>query len=166
MADITITIDGVSDVVAALEIIKAKVDRATYVATDTSGRLLQSDARHNFQGAHAPGFHHIGGDKPNTVSGHLQGSIRFLTPTIKIGPGEYSNRSGPTAIYSRVIELGARIDAKTAKYLHWFDAQMGVDRFKKSVVIPPYPYFIPARMSLAPKMQSIFYSNWSDAWST
>ena len=165
MGDMTVRIEGVGALIAALEAKKAAIDRATYEATDTSGRLLQSDARRNFSGAHAPGFWHTGGNQPNTVTGDLQASIRFLTPTIKEGPGKYSNRSGPTAIYGRVIELGAHIDAKTAKYLHWFDVQMGVDRYKKSVDIPPRPYFTPSRMALPPKMQSIFYSAWSGAWS-
>ncbi len=165
MGDVTIKIDGVSALIAALEAKKTAIDRATYAATGESGRLLQSDARRNFQGSHAPGFHHIGGDKPNTVTGDLQASIRFLTPTVKEGPGVYSNRSGPSAVYGRIIELGGHITPIAAKYLSWFDAQMGVQRFRKSVDIPPRPYFTPSRMALPPKMEAIFYRQWSGAWS-
>lgn len=166
MADITVRIEGVSALIAALEAKRVAVDRATFVATDQSGRLLQNDARRNFQGSHAPGFYHVGGDQPNTVTGNLQNSIQYLTPTHKEGLGTYSNRSGPQMVYSRVIEIGAHITPKVARLLAWFDAEAGHVRTMHEATIPPRPYFSPARFSLPPKMQSIFYSNWSNAWST
>lgn len=164
MGEISVRFEGVSALIAALEAKKNAIDRATHDATDQSGRLLQADARANFQGTHAKGWHHLGGDKPNVVSGDLQASIRFLTPTTKEGPAKYSNRSGPTMVYSRTIELGGHITPVAAKYLSWFDAQMGVQRFRKSVDIPPRPYFSPARFSLEPKMSAIFYRSWLGAW--
>ncbi len=163
MSDITITIDGLSELLASLEAIKARVDTATRYATRDSGKQLQSDARHNFSGSHAPGFWHTGGNQPNTVTGNLQASI-LSTPVVQQGRAKYATRVAPHAIYSRVIEFGAHIDVKTAKYLHWFDAQFQVDRYKKSVDIPPYPYFRPARMTLPPKMEQIFALAWRGAW--
>ena len=76
MADITVRISGVNDVIAALEAVKKRVDLATRIATQESGRKLQSDARGNFAGSHPGGFHHVGGNRPEIrVTGHLQASI-------------------------------------------------------------------------------------------
>lgn len=164
MAEITVRIGGLSPLIAAIERVKQQIDAATRDATEESADMLQRDARANFLGSHAPGWHHVGaGDRPNEVSGDLQRSIRFLTPTVQVGPATYMNRSGPTMVYSRVIELGARITPKEAKMLSWFDAQMGVQRFESGVTIPPRPYFAPARNSLPPKMYEIFKTKWSGA---
>lgn len=163
--DITVKPRDISPILARIEEIKEKLKVATYEATKDSGDALQAAARRNFQGTHAPGFHRVGGDRPNTVTGHLAESIIFLQPVVAVGNAKYQTRIGPTAIYSRVIELGAHIDAKTAQYLHWFDAQMGVDRYKKSVDIPPYPYFRPAVEGMPLKMAAIFESAWREALS-
>jgi hypothetical protein len=162
MGDITIRTGDVSATIAALEKIKKNVDGATRDATQRTGEALQSAARANFHGVHGPGYWHGGGDSPNTVSGHLQGSIIFLNPVIG-GGGYYSTKIGPTAIYSRVIELGARISHKEASILAWFDAQSGHLTTKYAVTIPPYPYFIPASRDLPPKMHAIFATAWSGA---
>lgn len=164
VGNITVKFEGLSPLIAAIEAIKPRLDAATREATKETGNTLERDARANFEGTHAPGFWHVGGDKPNTVSGNLQQSIIFLQPVTPQGPGRFATRIGPTSIYSRVIELGAHIDAKTTEYLHWFDAQYGVDRYKKSVDIPPRPFFTPARMTLGPKMEAIFYTAWKEAW--
>lgn len=163
MGDITVRIEGLAPLLASLHSLKAREDAATRSATRDSGQRLVFDARSNFLGSHAPGFWHIGGARPNTVTGTLQASI-LSTSVVSTGPGRYSTRVGPHAIYARVIELGAHIDAKSAKYLHWFDAQHGVDRYKKSVDIPPRPYFVPAVSSLPSKMETIFYAAWRGAW--
>ena len=164
MGDITVKIDGVSAVIARLEEIKRNIDSATRDGTQRAGETLQRDARANFQGVHGPGYHHGGGDRPNTVSGHLQGSIIFLNPVLSDGPGSYQTRIGPTAVYGRLIELGGTISPKAAGYLSWFDSQMGVRRFTKEVTVPPYPYFRPAWDTLAPKMERIFATAWTGAW--
>ena len=163
MGDIQIRIENVSAVIAALEGIKKKLDPATRKATQQSGDELRRAARSNFVGWHAPGIHHVGGDQPNRVSGDLQQSIIALTPVSPMGPAKYQTRIGPTAIYSRVIELGAHITPKEAKMLSWFDAEMGVRRYEKGVTIPPRPFFTPAALSLAPKMRAIFVTAWKDA---
>ena len=156
MADIEIKVnDGsVAELIAAIEEIKAKVDSATKSATEKSAQYLQARAVANFHGAHPVGFHHVGGDKPNTVTGFLQRSIIY-SPVVG-GNGVYTTTEGPTAIYSRVIELGAHITHQEAAYLSWFDAQMGVRRFVKDVNIPPRPYFTPAYESLITHIEPIF----------
>lgn len=162
MGNITVSFDGVSSLIAAIEAIKPRIDAATRAATKETGNRLQTDARANFSGSHAPGWHHVGGDKPNTVSGHLQQSIMFLRPVTQTAPGRYTTKIGPTAIYSRVIELGDTIHGNPL--LAWWDAQEARWQRRHQVTVPPRPFFTPARMSLAPKMESIFYAAWREAW--
>lgn len=163
MGEITVRIDGLGPLLASLEAVRSKMDVATHYATRTSGKQLQSDARHNFVGSHAPGWHHVGGANPNTVTGNLQASI-LSTPVVQTAPGRYSTRVGPHAIYSRVIEFGAVITPKAAKFLSWFDAQEGRQQFHKSVVIPGRPYFTPAYATMPYKMETIFALAWKQAW--
>lgn len=160
---ITIRSEGTARITAAIERIKKQLDIATRDATKEAGEALQAAARRNFHGYHAFGYHHLGGDSPNTVSGDLQASIQFLTPVLSEGSARYSTKIGPTAIYGRVIELGATITPKEAKMLSWFDAQMGLRRFEDEVTIPPRPYFRPAVEDLPPRMTQIFYDAWSEA---
>lgn len=152
--DIKVNKRSVTDLITALEEIKVKVDLATRRATEKSAQYLQARAVANFHGAHPVGWHHEGGNSPNTVTGFLQRSIIY-SPITGSG-GRYTTHEGPTAIYSRVIELGATITHQEAAYLSWFDAQMGVRRFVKEVTIPPRPYFTPAVTSLAARMPGIF----------
>ena len=161
------SIEGVSEAITALERIKSKVDEATLKATVTSGQILQRAAVDNFHGSHAPGEWHIGGSAPNTVSGNLQRSIKSWPP-VSMGPAHYSVQVNPTAIYSRVIELGAHISAKHAEFLSWVgrraDGTWGLIQ-KRSVTIGPHPYLRPAVESMPPKMEQIFGDAWGDAWS-
>ena len=162
-ADITASVDQSSLVAILAKVgeIKDKIDAATYEATKKSAEYLQSRAVHNFEGGHPYGFHHVGGAAPNTVSGFLQRSIIYKP--ITGAAGVYTTHEGPTAIYARVIELGAHITPTEKKYLSWFDAQYGVQRYEKEVTIPPHPYFIPAYRSLAERMDGIFYTALSTA---
>ena len=167
MADgIEIKIEGVSAVVTAIEALKSRLDIATRVATTKSGQTLQSKAVSNFRGTHTRVEHHLGGDSPNTVTGNLQRSI-ITRPTIHIGPGRYQSVVTPTAIYSRVIELGATITPTEKEYLSWIgiraDGSLG-RIYKKSVVVPPYPYFIPAYRSTALVMRNIYSTYWGAAF--
>src|ERR1022692_1044617 len=158
--DITVEITGVSDVVRALESMKLRIDAATRQATVKSGQTLQSKAVSNFRGTHAPGEWHVGGDSPNTVTGNLQRSITAW-PVVHQGIGRYSIQVNPTAIYSRVIELGATITPKDKEFLSWIGvrADGSVGRiYKREVTVPPYPYFRPATKSTTLVMRTIYSS--------
>lgn len=157
MGDITITISGAPALLAELQAIKGRLNNAVQDATTRTGQRLRQDAILHFHGSHPPGFHHVGGDAPNVVSGNLAWSI-VAPPSVNIGAGRYTTRVAPTAIYSRVIEFGAVIHPVDRKYLHWFDAQYGVGRFRKEVRIPPHPFFTPARAELPPQARQIFSS--------
>lgn len=163
MGDINISFDGVSAIVAELEALKSRMNRATEDATTKTGDRLRHTAILNFHGSHPPGFHHVGGDAPNIVSGNLAWSI-VAPPSVNVGTGRYMTRVGPTAIYARVIEFGAHITPKERQYLSWFDAQVGTRRYLKEVNIPPHPYFTPAYEETPPQMRQIFSSAWERAW--
>lgn len=162
MGTIRVNTIGVSATVEALEAYKARVSIATREATKASADALQRSARANFHGYHSPGFHHVGGSAPNIVTGNLQKSI-VSSPVVQTGVGRFATRVGPTAIYSRVIELGGYITPKEKRYLSWFDAQVGVQRFEKGVSIPPHPFFVPAAEAMPPKMYEIFLEAWTEA---
>lgn len=67
--------------------------------------LVINKAQHNFDGSHKKGQPHVGGDKPNVVSGYLRRSI-IADPIVKVGIGQYATTVGPTAVYGRRVELG------------------------------------------------------------
>jgi Bacteriophage HK97-gp10, putative tail-component len=96
---------------------------------------LVRDAQNNFQGSHKKGQPHVGGDKPNIVTGNLRRSI--MADSMKhYGMGVYSTSVGPTMKYGRRVELGL--------------APTGA-----------YPYFGPAAKQLRAEMGAIATANWA-----
>lgn len=162
MGDISFTIKGISPLLAELDAVKNRIADATQRATTQTGQQLRTLAILHMHGSHPPGFHHVGGDAPNVVSGWLAESI-IDPPAVAVGTGRYTTRVAPTAIYSRVIEFGAHITPTDRKYLSWFDAQYGVRRFRKEVNIPPHSFFRPARDEMPPKMRQIYVRRLTEA---
>ena len=152
MAFITVNIEGVSDAIAALEHMKTKVIVATRQATERSGSVLQATAVGEFNN----------GTAPNTRTGFLQRSI-IAWPVVQQGPATYMVQVNPTAIYSRIQELGGTITPKERQYLSWVTD--GRRYFKKSVTLRPRPYLRPATESMVTKMPPIFYEAWKKEWS-
>lgn len=116
MATLEFDLLGVSEFVAALEAMDARVEVATRTAVANSALMIQRQAQTNASGR--PG--------PNVRSGTLRRSFRVDGPH-RIGTG-WEARIGPTVIYSRRVELG-------------FD---GTDSIGRIYHQPPYPYFGPA----------------------
>lgn len=90
----------------------AAIDRITVEAADVAKRIVTTagadtvrEAQANFEGSHAKGQPHVGGDRPNVVTGMLRRSIRY-TPPERLGMFEYSTQVGPTTVYGRAVELG------------------------------------------------------------
>ena len=165
MAGITVKFEGVADTIAAIESLKARIEIATREATVAAGNTLQRKAVANFEGSHAPGEWHVGGSRPNTVSGDLQRSIT-VWPVVHEGLARYSIQINPTMIYSRLIELGGTVTPKTARYLSWIgrrsDASWG-RIYKKRVTIAPHPYLEPATRDTATVMPQLFATYWGGA---
>ena len=157
MAGITVKIEGVSEAIATLDKIKAKVSLATREATERSGSVLQAQA--------VSEFNH--GTAPHTRTGNLQRSIRTW-PVVQEGAARYRVQVNPTAIYSRIQELGGTITPKEKEFLSWIGVRADgtVGRiFKRSVTLRPRPYLRPALESMGPKMDIVYGTAWRSAWS-
>jgi hypothetical protein len=110
-----------------------------------SGHLIEGNAKKNFEGNHAKGDPHVGGSKPNTVSGTLRRSI--VTIGFPTGPGSWEVRVAPTTVYGRRIELGFS----------------GSDSLGRNYSQPPFSYFTPGYESAIPIIPRIFEDAWGKA---
>lgn len=82
-------------------------DNAVKEGVAKAAALTVKDVQANFEGSHKRGQPHVGGPKPNIVTGYLRRSV-IMQPLVRTGPASYSTSVGPTAIYARAIELGLR----------------------------------------------------------
>lgn len=113
------------------------VDLAARANVTVAAAELVKEAMANFEGAHRKGEPHVGGNKPNVVTGTLRRSIK-ADPIRRDMTGGYSTTVGPQgAVYSRAIELGRK----------------GHNR--------PFPYFGPAAASVRARMTGIAVVNWA-----
>jgi hypothetical protein len=130
------SMDGFAQAAGALTRINAGVELAGKRNVDDASAYLIREAMANFEGAHRKGEPHVGGKKPNVVTGNLRRSILANTAE-RLGPGRYSRDVGPTAIYARAIELGR-------------EGHNGA-----------YPYFAPAVIQLRQYMPALVSENWA-----
>lgn len=105
---------------------------------ELSMRLIKY-AKDNFEGSHKKGRPHVGGPKPNIVTGNLRRSIQSQGIT-SVGPATYKVTVGPTAKYGRRVELGYSNRSR------------------------PYPYFGPASLKVRSEAQGIAMENWLELW--
>lgn len=96
---------GLSDVLAAFEKVSVQADTATRVIVVKAAAVAEAEIKRGFSGSHKKGEPHVGGNKPNIVTGNLRRSVTHTAVT-RSGLGEYSSRVGPTAVYGRRVELG------------------------------------------------------------
>jgi len=96
---------GIPGFNSAMDYVMKRSDDAAKEVLAKSGALVVSKAMRNFEGSHAKGDPHVGGDKPNIVTGYLRRSIQ-MDPISRVGIGQYQTRVGPGAIYGRRVELG------------------------------------------------------------
>lgn len=144
MAD-GIVISGTSGFGDGIDALIARVEAATREAALKSGHLIEGNAKKNFEGNHVKGEPHVGGNKPNTVSGTLKRSI--VTLGFPTGPGSWEVRVAPTTVYGRRIELGFS----------------GADSLGRVYDQPPFPYFTPGYESALPIIPRIFEDAWGKA---
>jgi hypothetical protein len=161
VGEISVRWDGIDEAIAALQAWAEREQLATAKATGDAGDDVQRLARGNFVGAHAPGFPHTGGDRPNTATGRLQASI-VPTPVAADGDGRYTVLVGPTTIYGRIIELGGTIHPREAEYLSWFSPWLHRRMYLKEVTLGGWPYLSPAFNTFVETRMTDLYS---EAWS-
>lgn len=90
---------------AALDRIASAADAATKELVNVGSLTLTVAAKDNFIGSHRRGEPHVGGNRPNIVSGNLRRSIRS-DPITRFGMADYGTSVAPRMIYSRAVELG------------------------------------------------------------
>lgn len=96
---------GLKEAYAAIDRISAQADAATREIVAKSAAVVEKAAKGNFSGSHKRGQPHVGGDRPNVVTGTLRRSIR-PEPIVRVGLGEYGTTIGPRTVYARRVELG------------------------------------------------------------
>lgn len=126
---------GVREFEAAFVKVAAQADAAARANVAAGAAALEKAAKGNFSGSHRRGGPHIGGDRPNIVTGTLRRSIRH-DPITRLGLGDYATRVGPSVIYARSVELGNKPGMKG------------------------YPYFEPAFEQIHPVFEAIAVRNW------
>lgn len=126
---------GFGEVQAAFVRMGEGVDQAAKANMTEATAFLIKEAMANFEGAHKKGKPHVGGAKPNVVSGNLRRSI-MADSTKHSGMGAYETTVGPTMKYGRRVELGL--------------APTGA-----------YPYFGPAAAKTRTIMSAIATANWA-----
>lgn len=96
---------GLAEFEAALRRVAFEAGEAGRIAVAKTAAMVEAEAKKNFDGAHRKGEPHVGGSRPNVVTGNLRRSIR--TDPIKVyALGDYGTVVAPRAIYGRRIELG------------------------------------------------------------
>ena len=96
---------------AMLEQIRAKIEKVLDVtpdALDEAIRLVEAATKIMLTTtSHAPGTPTPSnpGDPPSLITGKLRGSV-VTTPPAQVGEGRWEAKTGPTAVYGRIQELG------------------------------------------------------------
>lgn len=96
---------GLDEVMARMTAMTDEAALQARVAVTGAAAIVERAAKANFQGSHAKGQPHEGGDLPNIVSGTLRRSIR-TQPVTHVGLASYRTMVAPTTVYGRRIELG------------------------------------------------------------
>lgn len=146
MPDIGVHVDGVDDLARALDILQQRMHSATRKATKDGLKLLERRAHAQLSRYYHPPNTPTPsppGQPPARITGHLRGS---LTPTGPVSTGGgFTGQLGPTAVYSRIQELGGQ-------------AGRG-----HSVTLPPRPYMRPTVRSSRSDLRAIYVEAWRRA---
>jgi len=115
--------------------------------TESSGSVTkgQRDSRGRFTRDHrAPS---PPGQPPTLQTGQLRRSIRVEGPT-RVGPGSWESKTGPTAVYGRIQELG------------------GVTGRGHATTLPARPYLGAALRELVDsgRLAEVYTQAWRNAW--
>lgn len=127
--------EGVDAFKAALKELTVKAELAAKANAQEAAAMVVRQAMSNFEGAHKKGEPHVGGARPNIVTGNLRRSIRS-SAIVRTGPARFEATVGPTAIYGRRVELGYHGKGS-------------------------YPFFGPAVNTVQGRLQDVATRNWA-----
>jgi hypothetical protein len=96
---------GLREFENALKRAEAGANEAARSAVAAAAAIAEAGAKKNFEGSHKRGEPHVGGDKPNVVSGDLRRSIR-TDPIRRYSIGDFGTVVAPRMKYARRVELG------------------------------------------------------------
>jgi hypothetical protein len=96
---------GLREFEAALRRVEAGANQASKVAVAITAAKVEAEAKANFEGSHAKGDPHVGGNKPNVVTGQTRRSIR-TDPIARYGLADYGTIVAPRVKWARRLELG------------------------------------------------------------
>lgn len=131
---------GLSEVQAAFTKVSAQADVAARSIVTKTAAVTEREIKNNFEGAHKKGQPHVGGDKPNVVTGTLRRSIGHERVT-RTAAFTYGTRLGPRTKYARRVELG------------------GTD--SRGVTTGPFPYFEPGVRTARAQFSAIAATEWA-----
>lgn len=94
---------GLGKIEATFDRIHAETQAANRTIVVQSAAVIEAAAKANFSGSHKKGQPHVGGDKPNVVTGTLRRSITH-DPVQYNRDGAWT-RVGPTVVYARSVEI-------------------------------------------------------------
>ena len=117
---------GLPEFQAALRRAEAGANAAARAAVAITGAKVEAEAKANFEGSHAAGEPHVGGNKPNVVTGQTRRSIR-MDPIARYGLADFGTIVAPRVKWARRLELGWPQSMDDGKVGH------GVTR--------PFPFF-------------------------
>lgn len=124
--------------------------RVVLMARQTVARAADeiiAKAMKNFDGAHRKGQPHVGGDKPNVVTGTLRRSIHHtVLQAFEGGMGGWETMVGPATVYARRIELGYPGGDSAPGHQH----------------TRAFPYFRPAADEVAKDLTGIAALTWKE----
>lgn len=144
--DVGVSVEGVDEFVSALDALQQRLRLATRKATGDGIKLLQRRAHSRLSRYYHPRNTPTPsppGEPPARISGHLRGSLKPTGP-IPTGGG-FTGQLGPTAVYSRIQELGGRAGRN------------------HSVTLPPRPYLEPTVRDSRNDLRRLYVEAWSRA---
>lgn len=136
--EINLTTQNLSQVLGALTQQADKYEQAVAYGISQVAFAFEREAKKNFSGTrrrvagHIEPRYHVGGDKPNVITGNLRRSIN--TKIVRGFDGSYKATVGPSMVYARAVEKGLP-DWKRGR---------------------GYPYIEPAYNSVKPQVLSLF----------
>lgn len=134
---------GAKQLQAAFVKVGVQADMAAKATVQAATKQFLADAKGGFEGSHKRGQPHVGGNKPNVVTGNLRRSIRN-SPLEHVGMGEYRTSAGPSMEYGRRVELGFE----------------GPDSLGRAYHQRAFPYIDPAYKKLHENLPALLADNW------
>lgn len=141
---VALHVSGLDELRAGLLASIGRADELTRVATVTGLSLLETSMKEQLRkSSHQKGTLTPAppGSPPSLITGNLMRSFAMRGPVG--GDGRYTGMVGPTAVYSRIQELG------------------GMCGRNRSVRLPARPYVQPGAEEAMPKVHAAFITAWS-----